>query len=155
MKLFILRHAIAEELVSGDFERRLTVEGRARCRRVLRHFARCFEPPSIIFSSPLVRARQTARIAARLWDLPLRRCDALKPGGDAFEWLKNQPCQDLMVVGHEPDLARLACRFLGLPKVVLSFKKSGLALLEGEPGAGELRWLLTPKWIVNSGSGRR
>lgn len=148
MRLIILRHAIAEEFISGDYERRLTVEGRARCRRVLRHFARCFEPPSIVFSSPLVRARQTARMAARLLDLPLRRCDALKPGGEAFDWLKNQPCQDLMVVGHEPDLSCLAARFLGLPKVVFSFKKSGMALLEGEPGAGEMRWLLTPRWLL-------
>lgn len=149
MKLVILRHAIAEELITGDFERRLTVEGRARCRRVLRHFARCFEPPTIIFSSPLVRARQTARIAGRILELPVRRSDALKPGADAFEWLKNQPCQNLMVVGHEPELSRLACRFLGLPKLVLSFKKAGMALLEGEPGSGELRWLLTPRWLVS------
>lgn len=148
MKLFILRHAIAEDLISSDFERRLTIEGRARCRRVLRHFARRFEPPTIIFSSPLVRARQTARIAARMLDLPVRRCDALMPGGDAFDWLCGQPCGELMVVGHEPDLSLLACRFLGVEQPVFSFKKAGMALLEGQPGSGELRWLLTPKWIL-------
>ncbi|MBN9417471.1 hypothetical protein ABS71_11930 [bacterium SCN 62-11] len=149
MKLYILRHAIAEELVTTDFERRLTVEGRARCRRVLRHFVRHFEPPMIIFSSPLVRARQTARIAARVLDLPVRRCDALAPGEDAFGWLRDQPCGDLMVVGHEPDLSLLAARFMGLSEPVFGFKKSGLALLEGEPGRGELRWLLTPKWLIS------
>ena len=98
MQLILLRHAIAEELVTRDFDRRLTVEGSARLRRVLRHFRRCFEGPTIIFSSPLVRARQTARSAARILDTPLRRCDALQPGGDAFGWLQNQPCEQLMLV---------------------------------------------------------
>jgi phosphohistidine phosphatase len=148
VKLVILRHAIAEELILNDFDRRLTLEGRARCRRVLRHYARCFEAPHIIFSSPLLRARQTARIASRVLDLPVQRCDALRPGGAAFEWLRAQPCEDLMVVGHEPDLSLLAARFLGLSKPCFGFKKSGMALLEGRPGQGELRWLLTPKWLV-------
>ncbi|MFN8606903.1 MAG: histidine phosphatase family protein [Vulcanimicrobiota bacterium] len=148
MRLLILRHAIAEALVVNDFERRLTVEGRARCRRVLRHFARCFQAPAIIFSSPLVRARQTARIASRILDTPVRLCDELRPGGAAFDWLRAQPCQDLMVVGHEPDLSRLAARFLGLERPCFGFKKSGLAVLEGQPGQGQLGWLITPKWLM-------
>lgn len=148
MQLILLRHAIAEELVTHDFDRRLTVEGSARLRRVLRHFRRCFEGPTIIFSSPLVRARQTARIAARILDAPLRRCDALQPGGDAFGWLQSQPCEQLMLVGHEPDLSLLAARFLGVSRPFFSFKKSGMAYLEGSPGAGQLRWLLTPRWLM-------
>lgn len=148
MKLVILRHAIAEELVTTDFDRRLTLEGRARCRRVLLHYARRFEPPAIIFTSPLIRTRQTARLASRILDVPTQQCEALRPSGDAFQWLCEQPCLDLMVVGHEPDLALLAARFLGLSQPCFDFKKAGMALLEGEPGQGQLRWLLTPKWLV-------
>ncbi|MBS2038083.1 histidine phosphatase family protein [bacterium] len=148
MRLIILRHAIAEELVTTDFERRLTVEGRARCRKVLFHFARRFEAPTIIFSSPLIRARQTARLAARVLGAPVRLHDCLRPQGEALAWLRTQPCEDLMVVGHEPDLSRLAAGFLGLERACFGFKKSGMALLEGQPGQGQLRWLLTPRWLV-------
>ncbi|MBT9583291.1 histidine phosphatase family protein, partial [bacterium] len=156
--LVLLRHAIAEDLnqvpvgadtVPTDFERRLTLEGRAKLRRVVRHFARCMPAPDVLFSSPLVRARQTAAVAGRILDVPVQLCDELRPGGQAYGWLRGLSEEHLMLVGHEPDLACLAAQFLGLDSPVFSLKKSGLACLEGVPGHGQLGWLLTPRWLID------
>lgn len=157
MRLILLRHAIAEELHQApsledrppqDFDRRLTPEGRGKLRRVLRAFARQIEAPPIVYSSPLVRARQTAAMAGRILDVPVQVTDSLRPGGDAYGWLRTLEDEDLMVVGHEPDLSWLGAQFLGLPSPPFALKKSGMALLEGVPGHGKLHWLVTPRWLV-------
>lgn len=151
MRLILLRHAIAEEFhpehPESDFARRLTPEGRGKLRRVLDCFRR-LEPPQSIYTSPLVRARQTARMAGRRLDLPVHLCGQLQPGGRAFEWLGSAPEENLMVVGHEPDLSWLAAQFLGLPRPAFRLKKSGMMGLQGEPGRGQLLWLITPRWLV-------
>lgn len=152
-----MRHAIAEDLsqvpaeadgAPTDFDRRLTLEGRAKLRRVMRHFAKCMPTPDALYSSPLVRARQTAAVAGRILDVPVQFSDELRPGGPAYAWLRGLSDEHVMVVGHEPDLAYLAAQFLGLDSPAFSLKKSGLACLEGVPGHGQLSWLLTPRWLV-------
>lgn len=149
MRLILLRHAIAEEVhPQGDEFRALTPEGIGKLRRVLRQFRGRFEPPGRIFTSPLVRARQTARLAGRMLELPVTVAPALRPLGSAYAWLCQGQEADLMVVGHEPDLSDLAARFLGSPGPLFSLKKAGLACLEGEPGRGRLVWLVTPRWLV-------
>ena len=150
MRLLILRHAIAEEApLEADFGRRLTVEGRGKLRRVLRAHSQRFAPPSIIFSSPLVRARQTASLASRLWGCPVAITPALCPGGPAWDWLSQCGEESLAIVGHEPDLSMLAARHLGvLGRPLFRFKKSGMAYFEGAPGEAELRWLQTPRWLL-------
>jgi phosphohistidine phosphatase len=106
--------------------------------------------PQQLFTSPLVRARQTASVAGRILDIPVQLCDALRPGGAAFAWLRSQAQEEhLMVVGHEPDLSLMACQFLGLSSPCFSMKKSGLACVEGVPGHGQLIWLVTPRWLMD------
>lgn len=158
MRLVLLRHAIAEELSEvpaepgapppTDFDRRLTLEGRAKLRRVLRQYAKKLPSPQALYSSPLIRARQTANVAGRLLDLPVQLSDALRPGANAYHWVRALPEEHLMAVGHEPDLSQLAAKFMGLSLPPFSFKKSGMALLEGTPGHGKLAWLVLPRWFV-------
>ena len=148
MRLILLRHGIAEEVAASDFERKLTVQGRTRVRRVVGHFARHFEAPGQLFSSPLVRARQTAAIAGRILDVAVQLCDELRPGGSAFDWVRGLACESLMVVGHEPELSMLAGDYLGLKHSPFSLKKAGMACLEGQPGAAQLTWLITPRWLI-------
>src|SRR5215467_10817173 len=65
MEIYILRHGIAEDQnPGGDARRSLTDEGRRKLRRVLGCAARANVSPSLILSSPYVRARQTAELAA-------------------------------------------------------------------------------------------
>ncbi len=150
MKLLILRHAIAEEApLEADFGRRLTPEGRGKLRRVLRAHLQRFAPPSLVYTSPLVRARQTAAVAARAWGCPVVVTPALRPGGQAWSWLSQCGEESLAVVGHEPDLSLLAAAHLGLTgRPPLAFKKSGMAYFEGPPGEAQLRWLISPRWLV-------
>jgi phosphohistidine phosphatase len=76
----------------------------------------------------------------------------LAPGGSPqgfLAWLKRQKSDTVAVVGHEPDLSRLATWLLtGTEGCFLAFRKGGAALLEFSaapaPGGAKLLWALTP-----------
>ena len=89
MRLFVLRHAIAEDAEPGqaDSERRLTDPGREKLQRVLRRARQAGLEPAAVFSSPYVRARQTAEIAVAELEhpSPIVTTDNLTPFGDLVE----------------------------------------------------------------------
>ena len=96
-----------------------------------------------MITSPLVRARQTAQLAAAELGVSPVEDDALRPGfaRDALDGLFARHEGDcLVLVGHDPDfsglLRDLAGAHVGLPK-------GGAAQID-LPG-GELRWLLRPR----------
>jgi phosphohistidine phosphatase len=65
MQVYLLRHGIAEEGRGdgADADRELTAEGRRKLRETLRVLANAEVKPSLILSSPLKRAIQTAEVA--------------------------------------------------------------------------------------------
>src|SRR5262249_54959936 len=72
MKLLILRHAIAVPPgTSGiaDGDRPLTAKGRKRFKRAARGLAEIVPTPDLMLVSPLLRARETAGIAAKAWGI--------------------------------------------------------------------------------------
>ena len=155
MQLVLIRHARAEEraLLKRDRTRALTVDGRRRMRKAARGLHTLLPGLSQIATSPLTRARQTAAIVAEARDdVNITLLSALTPGESprtVLAWLRSQPVDaTLALVGHEPDLGRLAGWLLsGKPSGFVQFKKGAAALLEfpGAPGAGKgtLVWLLT------------
>jgi phosphohistidine phosphatase len=154
MRVFIIRHAIAAERAPGvvDDERRLTKRGTRRFRGAARGLARLFAPPDAMVSSPLVRARQTARIAARAWDgLDVTR-DASLAGGsieDVTALLARFPASaSVALVGHEPQLSELLAHLVGSNDAArLAFKKGGVAvvdLTDGPQSPGRLAAFLPP-----------
>lgn len=150
MRLVLLRHAIAverEEWSDSDEERPLTEVGRKKLKGVLKAYRKRGGSHRVIYSSPLVRARQTAEIAARMLEARLEFLSELEPGGHAFAWLDRCPEPEPMLVGHEPDLAELAARCLGLRRPLFEHKKAGMSCLQGEPGQMQLLWLVTPKML--------
>lgn len=160
MRLLIIRHGKAEEL-SGrgvsrvrDAARRLTEAGRRDTRRAAKGLVRIAPVPDVLAASPLPRAHETARIVARAF-----RCEqpvtlaALAPGGSRkrlCDWLAAQPVDaTVAVVGHEPDLSRLAGWLVASrPSSIIVLKKAGACLVEfdghARAGAGVLAWLHTP-----------
>ncbi len=162
MQLLLIRHAIAEErsdwAATGrpDDDRPLTAEGRRRFRRAARGLVTQVPTVAQLATSPLVRAKQTAQIAASAWGgLRLVETDALRPDVPAarlLTWLRSQTGPCVALVGHEPHLGAFAAACLGAASGERTpFKKGGAMLIafRGIPraGAGMLVWALPPKLL--------
>jgi phosphohistidine phosphatase len=157
MQIYILRHGIAEDEASSgqDADRELTSEGRKKLREVLRVAERANVSPSLIVTSPLVRAVQTAEVAVEVlgYREVLVRTEALTPSSSpeaVWEEIRNhRGVQQLMLVGHEPLLSQLVAYLLGAPSLAVEMKKAGLARIDMEGFSsqprGVLKWLLVPK----------
>jgi phosphohistidine phosphatase len=157
--LYLVRHAIATEHGADwpdDTKRPLTAKGSARMREVVGGLRALDPDVTIVLTSPLVRARQTADLlVAGLKPRPsLDVVPALAPGGapgQVAEALGGHDGADAVVlVGHEPDLGRLGAWLIGA-KSPLVFKKGGICRIDvarlPPAGAGQLVWLATPRML--------
>jgi phosphohistidine phosphatase len=156
MRLLIIRHAIAVERGSPGFsdeERPLTPDGEEKFREAAAGLARLVDRPDALLTSPLLRAKQTAALAAEAWGrIEPKQTDAL--AGGSFEEqarVLDRLAGDatVAVVGHEPHVSELLARLLGSRDADrLTFKKGGAALVD-VPGrladGGSLVFFLPPK----------
>ncbi|QPN60369.1 histidine phosphatase family protein [Synechococcus sp. CBW1002] len=165
-ELLLLRHGIAEERSPDrpDAGRGLTPRGDRRTRAVVERLCALNLGCELWFTSPLLRARQTAAIAADLGLAPLPlEAPELAPEADAAPLLERCLAGDgelpawsrLGLVGHEPDLSALAARLIGAPLEALELRKAGVILLalpsRGLPwGHSALRLLLSPRSLLAS-----
>ncbi len=155
MKLYILRHAIAEDRAEADSQRALTDEGRRKLAKVLAQAAKTGMAPEMILTSPYVRALQTARMAAEALGFrnSLIETDKLLPYSsplDLWEELRGyRHVEQTLLVGHDPQLTELVCLLAGAPGGAIPMKKAGLACFHlrgwGPQPQATLSWLLTPK----------
>ncbi|MGE0452389.1 MAG: histidine phosphatase family protein [Vicinamibacteria bacterium] len=138
MKLLLVRHASAVEAGTpgiADEARPLTPEGIRRFEEAARGLARVCPAPDVLLTSPLLRARQTAEIAAAAWGGPPVRLEPSLASGDfdAFaQALAGLGDAELVAAfGHEPTLSGWLARLLGSRAGErFAFKKGGAALLE-------------------------
>ncbi|HUJ10251.1 MAG TPA: phosphohistidine phosphatase SixA [Verrucomicrobiae bacterium] len=157
MKLYLLRHATASDVAPSDEERKLTQEGREEARVAGAALAKMGVKPSYVLSSPLVRARQTAEIAARELEFSkeIELVDELKNNVSTAALLKTlKSCtsdSQILLVGHMPSLSEHVAAFIGSENADgLPLGKGGVAYVELEPlrtGRGQLRWLLRQKQL--------
>ena len=155
MKLILVRHARAAErrVLQRDRSRTLTRDGKQRMRKAARGLKSLLPNITHIVTSPLTRARQTADILAQAYGEADRHVmTEMAPGGDArvlLRWLRTLPGDSsVALVGHEPDLGRLAGWLLtGRHVGFLVMKKGGVASIEFDDlpraGGGVLGWLHT------------
>lgn len=161
MKLYLVRHGIAlnvgEQGVRRDADRPLTEEGREKTRAAALGLKVLGHVPDVIGTSPLVRAEQTAHIFHEALGVSeaVEVVDFMAPGGaiaDLMTWLKKQPVESAMVVGHMPDLAWFTHSCIQEPdRHDLHFKKAAVACVafDGRPGAGRgrLEWVHQPRYL--------
>lgn len=156
MRLFFLRHAEAED-GPVDAERALTGKGRRDARRMGSYLASLGTEFTACFSSPLVRARETA-------ELVLARCrpvrgvelvltDDLLNGVAKAAFarrLAGLPADAVvLLVGHEPSLGMHVRRFLGIEsELALPLSKGMVVRIDSEDRRkGALRLLVGPKQL--------
>ena len=157
MKIYILRHGIAEDGHAGqpDSERALTAEGKKKLRSVLGVAKAAGVAPSLILTSPYRRAIQTAQLAAEVlnYEGELLQTRTLEPGSNPQTvWDEIRTHKDeaaILLAGHEPLFSKLAAFLLNCPSLQIDFKKGAILLVEmdhftAEPN-GVLKWMLTSK----------
>jgi phosphohistidine phosphatase len=156
-ELYLVRHAIAAERGEDwpdDDKRPLTARGVSRFKDAVSGLARLDVVVDEIFTSPLVRAKQTAEIlAAGLGGKPsVKVLDALAPGhtpGSVLAQLSRAAKRRrIALVGHEPGLGELAAHLIGAGRA-LPFRKGAVCRIDVESltsrRAGALHWFVSPK----------
>jgi phosphohistidine phosphatase len=167
MRLLIVRHAIAEDKVrfaktgKPDAVRPATKDGLRKMSRNARGLRALQDEVAFIATSPLVRARQTAQVLARVWpNVGVRDWNELSPNapfGPLLARLKaTRGDPTIVLVGHEPHLSRFAGWLLtGAERSFLLLKKGGACSLDFpravEKRQAVLRWALTPRQLRAQG----
>lgn len=156
-ELYLVRHAIAAERGEewpDDTRRPLTETGIGRFKEAVEGLAWLDVEIDEIFTSPLVRAKQTANLLAHGLSnkAAVKTLDTLAPGHAPrivmSELSKVAKRRRIALVGHEPGLGELAAHLVGSGRA-LPFKKGGVChiavqgLTSRRPG--ELIWFLPPK----------
>jgi phosphohistidine phosphatase len=159
MRLYLMRHGAAVERHDWDGDdaaRPLTNEGRQRTREVVE---KLFSTGNLqvdqVWSSPLVRARETAEIVAKVLRLPVRivpelACGASVATVESVIRKAEPPVERLMLVGHEPDCGVIIGELQGEHEGSYALRKSGVALLEGHfaPKGMTLIWRHAPADVL-------
>ncbi len=154
MELYFLRHGSAEkrsDWQGDDAQRPLTEDGAGAVRALLRRLAATGLSVDVVVSSPLLRARQTADIAAEELAHAPGVVEDERLAGDFDREALALLLDDLgrprraLLVGHEPDFSLTVGELTG-GRVIC--KKGGLARVDIDDEAalrGQLVWLLPPR----------
>ena len=162
-QLYLVRHAIAAERGEDwpdDDKRPLTEHGIARFKDAVAGLRWLDVVLDEIFTSPLVRARQTAALLSAGLDgaPPVKVLATLAPGHDPGEVVtalaRVAKRRRIALVGHEPGLGELAAHLIGAGWP-LAFRKGGACRIDvgslggGQPGT--IVWFVTPKALRRLG----
>jgi phosphohistidine phosphatase len=162
--LYLVRHAEALDAERGqcDADRPLSEEGRRKMARGALGLHKFLSERGAridgVLSSPLFRARETARILARevLGEEKLEECPPL---GGEFQWadliphLERHPSSaSLALVGHEPHLGNLAGWLVaGSGAARIPLKKGSIICFEVSAAVPRpqavLLWFLAPRQL--------
>ena len=145
--LWLLRHGEAVPHESKpDFERELTARGERQSVAAGEALARLGVELAGCYTSPLVRARQTAELACKPLNVTPEDRDALGKEFDVetvLELLAEHGDGDrILLVGHNPSFEQVV---LDLTGARIDFKKGGVAAVRMSGGRGELLALLRPR----------
>lgn len=163
MDVYLVRHAVAHERNRArwpdDSKRTLTDAGRRKFARAARGLALLLPKGAAVFTSPFVRARDTAAILVSIAGLgkPIEAAELAADAAvnEAFEFLRSRRSAAVVFVGHEPNLGLLLATCLAgtHARFAVEFKKGGAVCLRFgkviQPGRATLRWMLPPRVLRN------
>ena len=162
MELFLMRHGEAER-PGGHAEDRLrplTAHGHATQQRVAQALVSLIQPLDYLLSSPVLRARQTADIAAAAipCTTPIEETSILADActvGAVLNLLQEYPRDArILCVSHEPYMSRLSAVFLdGEGRSAIAFQPGSVLGItfhgHPSPGHGMLRFFFQPHDLVS------
>jgi phosphohistidine phosphatase len=125
MDLILWRHAEAED-GTPDLGRRLTPRGHKHAARVAEWLQQRLPAKFAVLASPARRAQETAQALG----IPFKTVPALAPGAsvqailEAADWPERKSA--VVVVGHQPDLGRVAIHLVAGAAGDGTIKKGGL-----------------------------
>jgi len=158
VRVTLIRHAEAGDDAPRDESRALTVRGRADARRLGRALARRGVRFTLIVTSPLVRAVQTAEIVAAAVDYRghMPAIDLLEPEAEASDvaaYLETVAGEkSVALVAHEPILSAVAAVLTHKPHYPSLRKAEALRIRlpdDDVAAGGSLRWR------IDGGTGKR
>jgi phosphohistidine phosphatase len=146
-QLWLLRHGEAVPHESKpDHERELTARGERQATVAGEALARLGVEFAACYTSPKIRALDTAKLACEALNVEPQERDVLANGfaaDDARELLLEHDADArVLVVGHEPSFSQVVYDLTG---GTIDFKKGGVAAVRMQPGGGELMVLLRPR----------
>lgn len=151
MELFVLRHGKAEPYCPDDAGRQLVEHGRAEVADVVARCLQDLQGVSQLWVSPLIRAQQTAAIAADLLSNPtLITTQFLTPETRPeriLDALQATDVQRLLLVSHQPLVSRLVEILCAAAPGAYAMDTGSLACVDltfPAAGLGKLRWLRHP-----------
>lgn len=151
MIIYFLRHADAEPDAARDFDRRLTTKGLEQAEKAGKFLVRYGLIPGLILASPVLRARQTAKIVSqRLGDADLVEerwlACGMTPESCLRELAPYATHDSVLLVGHEPDFSETIAALIGLPQPEnIHIRKASLTAVDLPAlvaGAGQLQFSL-------------
>ena len=156
MEVLLVRHGQAVDMRSAptDHDRWLTDAGRQTVTEVGKTLTRSNLRYSCIYTSPLVRAVQTAEILASTQpsfhgSLEVHPALASEVGStaEALEPLEHADDEDrIVMVTHMPKIGILAAH-LGQLARFPSFDTAAVCLVRIEEGRGSFQWMLDPETL--------
>ena len=167
MNIYLIRHAIAVEAGTPEYEqdseRPLTEKGRKKMRQIARGLRTLGVELDLILSSPYVRARETAEILAEVFKMKKKIAfsESLTPAADPAllipEISEKYSVESIALIGHEPHLSTLIGALTTENTTLgITLKKGGVCYLEADDlhhtdHRATLEWLLTPGILVEIG----
>ena len=153
--LVLLRHGIAEDPSpeKKDEDRGLTSTGHTRMKEIARGLERAFPRAQVIYTSPLLRAVQTALWVSKGYKsrVTINTTDVLAPGASTKQFLalvKSIQETRVIFVGHEPTLSANLAALTGMERSALELKKGGCyGVRIDTSGKATLEWLLPPRLL--------
>jgi phosphohistidine phosphatase len=147
VQLWLLRHGEAVPHDSKpDADRELTARGERQALAAGEGLARLGVEFAACYTSPKIRARDTARLACRALNIQPQEAESLGDGfsrEDALELLMGHDDDArVLIVGHEPSFSRVVFDLTGGR---IDFKKGGVAAVRASRTSGELLVLARPK----------
>jgi phosphohistidine phosphatase len=146
-QLWMLRHGEAVPHDSKpDDERELTPRGRRQAEAAGAALAALNEEFAACYTSPKVRALETAELACEHLNIEPVVESSLANGFSRVDALAlldaHEEDAKVLVVGHEPSFSQVVYDFTGAR---VDFKKGGVAAINARRSAGELLVLTRPK----------